>query len=83
MISIRLSEQDYREIKSHCCESGVPNVSEFVRAATVHALGLPEVLSFPAFTGFHLTALERRLDRLDEQVTTLAERLGVAFYKPE
>lgn len=83
MISIRISDQDYRQIKSKCGESGVANVSEFVRAATLHALVLPEVLSSPAFSGLQLIALERRLDRLDEQVSALAQRMGMAFQEPE
>jgi hypothetical protein len=77
MISIRVSDQDYREIKPRCGERGAANVSEFVRVATIHALGLPEVLSVSAFAGLKLAALERRLDRLDTQVNALAERAGV------
>lgn len=78
MISIRISDDDYREIKSRCGERGAANVSEFVRAATMHALGLPELSSFPAFLSLQVSTLERRLDRLDEQVGTLADRMGIA-----
>jgi hypothetical protein len=79
MISIRVSDQDYCEIKSRCDEHGAINVSEFVRAATVHALGLPELPSFSAFTGLKLAALEKRFERLATQVNTLAKRAGAVF----
>jgi hypothetical protein len=79
MISIRVSDQDYSEIKTRCDEHGAANVSEFVRAATIHALGLPEVPSFSAFAGLKLAALERRLDRLAAQVNALAEHTGAVF----
>jgi Arc/MetJ-type ribon-helix-helix transcriptional regulator len=78
MISIRISDEDYREIKSRCGERGAANVSEFVRAAAMQALGLPEMSSFPAFLRLQVSALERRLDRLDEQVSTLADRMSIA-----
>ena len=78
MISIRISDDDYREIKSRCGERGPANVSEFVRAAAMHALSLPEMSSFPAFLSLQVSALERRLDRLDEQVSTLADRMSIA-----
>src|ERR1039458_10265012 len=78
MISIRISDDDYREIKSRCGERGPAIVSEFVRAAAMHALSLPEMFSFPAFLSLQVSALERRLDRLDEQVSTLADRMSIA-----
>jgi hypothetical protein len=83
MISIRMSDEDYREIKSRCGERGAANVSEFVRAATMHALGLPEMSSFPAFLSLQVGALERRLDRLDEQVGTLADRMNIESRQQE
>jgi hypothetical protein len=78
MISIRISDQDYRKIKSRCGERGATNVSQFVRAATVSALDLPEALSSPAFISLQLAGVRRRLDRLDEQVIALAERMDTA-----
>jgi hypothetical protein len=44
----------------------------------MHALSLPEMFSFPAFLSLQVSALERRLDRLDEQVSTLADRMSIA-----
>ena len=83
MVSIRISDEDYREIKSHCGERGAANVSEFVRAATMHALDLPEMSSFPAFLSLQVSSLERRLDRLDEQVSRLADRMNIASQQRE
>jgi hypothetical protein len=79
MISIRVSAQDYSEIKSRCDEHGAINISEFVRTATLHALGLPELPSSSAFASLRLAALERRLDRLAAQVNKLAESRARVF----
>jgi len=79
MVSIRISNEDYREIKSRCGERGAANVSEFVRVATMYALSSPDVSSSPAFSSLQFSALERRMDRLDEQMTALAARMGVVL----
>lgn len=83
MISVRISDQDYREIKCRCDERGVDSVSEFVRVATMYALGSTEALSSPAFASLQLSALERRMDRVDQLVSMLAERLGVVYPQPD
>jgi hypothetical protein len=83
MISIRISDPDYREIKSRCGQSGIANVSAFVRAATLYALSSPGALAAPAFSSLQFTALQRRVNRLDEQVAALAEHIDSLFEQPE
>ena len=83
MISIRISQDEYREIKSRCLKQGVASISEFVRAATAHALSLPELPSSPAFSEVQLLALRTRVDRLDEEVGKIAVSAGIALQRPE
>lgn len=82
-ISLRLSEEEYREIKSRCKKHGVASVSEFVRAATAHALDLPELPLSPAFAEVQLSILKARVDRLDEQLGRLAVLTGVDIEQSE
>jgi hypothetical protein len=83
MISIRISDPDYREIKSRCGDSGIANVSAFVRAATMYALSSPDALSSPVFSSLQFVALQHRVNRLDEQVAALAEHMDSLFEQSE
>jgi len=78
MINIRISNEEYQEIKSGCGGRYAANVSEFVRAATMHALSAPG-LSATAISRLQFSALERRMDRLDEQMAALAARVDIVF----
>ena len=73
MITIRLSDREYREIRSRCASSGDVSVSGFVRAAIAQALGSSDAVPSGQL---QLTALHGRLDRLDEKVQLLAEHVG-------
>jgi hypothetical protein len=72
MISIRLSSQEYRELKSRCIECGDFNVSEFVRAATMHALSSPELSNPPTYLELKVASLFSRLERLEQRVIAMA-----------
>jgi hypothetical protein len=77
MITIRLSDREYREIRSRCGSIGDVSVSGFVRAAITQALGSSEVSA--SSTGLQLAAIHGRLDRLDQKVGLLAEQVGFSF----
>jgi hypothetical protein len=78
MITIRLSDQEYGDLKKHCVTVGEFNVSEFVRAATMHALTAPELSGVPTYLDLKVAALCSRVEKLEQRlagVTALENRL--------
>jgi hypothetical protein len=75
MISIRLSDQEYRALKNHCVVIGDLKVSEFVRAAMMRALASPEVGAPPTYLELKVATLFDRLERLDQR------RAGMATHR--
>lgn len=67
MISVRVGEEEFRELKERCAEAGTANVSEFIRAAMLHALLNPEEISSVSLQ-MRLTRLAHRLDSLEERL---------------
>jgi hypothetical protein len=68
MISIRLSDQEYRALKNHCAVIADLKVSEFIRAAMMHALASPEVGAPPTYLELQVATLFDRLERLDQRL---------------
>lgn len=77
MISIRLSDQEYRALKNHCVVIGDRKVSEFVRAAMMHALALPEFGAPPTYLEMQVATLFERLNRLDQRLAGQTTHLRV------
>ena len=74
MISLRLSDQEYRELKDRCAVTGDINVSEFVRAATLHALALPELIALPSYLEVQFATLLNRLNKLEQRIAETASQ---------
>ena len=72
MISLRLSDQEYRELKNRCEAAGDVNVSEFVRAATLHALASPELTAPPSYLEVQVATLLNRLNKLEQRIAETA-----------
>jgi hypothetical protein len=68
MISIRLSDAEYRELKNRCVSVGDFSVSEFVRAAMVHALDSPALSASPTYLELKVASLFSRLERLEQRL---------------
>jgi hypothetical protein len=73
MISIRLSDQEYRALKNHCLASGDLKASEFVRAALMHALASPEFGAPPTYLELQIATLFERLAKLDQKLAGIKE----------
>ena len=72
MISIRLSEQEYRELKKRCDACEDFNVSEFVRVAMVHALESPELSIPPTHLELKLASLSNRVEKLEQRLAGIS-----------
>lgn len=72
MISLRLSDQEYRELKDRCAVTGDINVSEFVRTATLHALASPELIAPPSYLEVQVATLLNRLNKLEQRIAETA-----------
>jgi hypothetical protein len=68
IISIRLSDMEYRELKNRCLSVGDFSVSEFVRAAMVHALGSPELSAPSTYLELKLASLSGRMEKLEQRL---------------
>ena len=68
MISLRLSDQEYQELKNRCAVTGDINVSEFVRAATLNALASPKLIPPPTYLEIQVATLFNRLDKLEKKL---------------
>jgi hypothetical protein len=78
MLSIRLSDDEYHDIKDRCRDAGDLTVSEFVRAAMIGALES----SAPVSSGsveVRLSQLYRRLERVERQLEAVARRVVGEF----
>jgi hypothetical protein len=71
MVSLRLTEKDYRRLLKVCRTEGVPTLSELARIA-LHQLqnNRPKVLG-PEAAKLRLLDAESRLDRLEAAVRSL------------
>jgi hypothetical protein len=71
MISLRLSEEEYRGLSTHCRTHGARNISEFARLALQRIVaesdGRDDVDA-------RLSELDHRLHRLESQVSLILER---------
>ncbi len=76
MISLRLSDQEYRQLKHHCSVVGDLKVSEFVRAATMHALASPELSAPPTYLEMQVITLFNRLEKLEQRIVRTATQSG-------
>ena len=74
MISLRLSDHEYRELKNRCAVTGDINVSEFVRAATLHALASPELIAPPSYLEVQVATLLNRLNKLEQRIAETASQ---------
>ena len=74
MISIRLSDQEYRALKNHCVVIGDLKVSEFIRAAMMHALASPELGAPPTYLELQVATLFDRLEKLDQRLAGMTTR---------
>ncbi|MBS1875373.1 MAG: hypothetical protein JSU00_19325 [Acidobacteria bacterium] len=68
VISVRLSDEEYREIKTHCVDLGEVNISEFARAAMAQVMSSRNNQSATSMIELKMAALQQRLDRLEERV---------------
>lgn len=68
MISLRLSDQEYRELKDRCAVTGDVSVSEFVRAATLRALASSESVAPPTYLEMQVATLLYRLNKLEQKI---------------
>ena len=71
MITIRLSMQEYEEIKRHCIDIGEINLSEFARASMMHSMGAGDRTS-PSLVQLQIAAIQNRLNRLEQRVNLLS-----------
>ena len=77
MISIRISDQEYREIKARCTDFGDLNVSEFVRAAMMCALASSNSDSPPSFLDLKVASLYNRMEKLERKLEEVAAQAGI------
>lgn len=72
MISLRLSEKEYKGLSKHYRAYGVRNISEFAR------LALQRIVADPAGgdddVAARLSELDQRLQQLESQVSLLVDR---------
>ncbi len=75
-ISIRVSSEEYRTLRTVCAERGIANLSTAIRAAVADALGTA-VFENTTTDPQHLAVarLQSRIDHLEEQLAQLAGRL--------
>lgn len=79
MISLRLSDYEYRAVKHHCVVLGGLQISEFVRAAMMHALASPESSVPPTHRDLALAALYGRLEQLEQRLAGVTTHGNVTF----
>lgn len=76
MVTIRLTEDEFHQIRAHAAAAGAPSVSEFTRAA-IHALlrdaahHTPPPLPGPVEHRF--ASIHARLQALEARLATLTE----------
>lgn len=68
MISIRLSDMEYWELKNRCANTGDVSVSEFVREATMQALGTQGLSTPPTHLEMRVASLFSRLEKLERKL---------------
>lgn len=72
MISIRLSDQEYRELKNRCIVTGDLKVSAFIRDAMLRALASPELLAPTTYLELQVATLVNRLEKLEQRISATA-----------
>lgn len=73
MISLRVSDQEYQELKRRCVGLGDFNVSEFIRAAMVNALNSADLGSPPTYLELKVATLFSRLERLEQRLAGMSQ----------
>ncbi len=83
MISIRISNEEYREIKARCGDYGDLNVSEFVRVAMMCALAEPNRGSPVPLLELKVASLCSRIEKLERQLADVAIQVSTVGVSSE
>lgn len=74
LVTFRLSDQEYEQVRNTCREEGVRSLSEFARRAVLHQVALHGASSVNF--GDDLSALSLRLVELDQALEELRDRIS-------
>ena len=82
MVSIRLLDDEYRQLKELCETTGARSVSDLAREAMFRLLG-PGADGGQAAVEDRLRQLDQKVARLDAQLEALESRLAGGYGAPE